>query len=92
MDPEDILTAFIQKGNFKEKKGDSEDFFVVIQNPVSKRRLFLTPGDLSKLDLHKLPYSQQIAVCRLVRVGQNCFVELIYQEREWPEAGGRECD
>ena len=90
MDPGDILTAFIQKEKMEE--AGSEDFFVVIQDPVSKRRLFLTPGDLSKLDLHNLPYSQQIAVCRLVRVGQNCFVELIYQEREWPEAGGRDCD
>ena len=85
MDEGDILTAFIQKEKMEEDQ-DSEDFFVVIQSPLSKRRLFLTPGDLSKLDLHKLPYSQQIAVCRLVRVGQNCFVELIYQEREWPEA------
>ena len=93
MDPEDILTAFILKENFKEEKEeDSDGFVVVIQSPLSKRRLFLTPGDLSKLDLHNLPYSQQIAVCRLVRVGRNCFVELIYQEREWPEAGGRYCD
>ena len=83
MDEGDILTAFIQKEKMEE---DSEDFFVVIQSPLSKRRLFLTPGDLSKLDLNKLPYSQQIAVCRLVRVGQNCFVELIYQESEWPKA------
>ena len=76
MDPEDILTAFIQKEKMDEEE-DSQDFFVVIQCPLSKRRLFLTPGDLSKLDLHKLPYSQQIAVCRLVRVGQNGFIELI---------------
>ena len=76
MDPEDILTAFIQKEEMDEEE-DSQDFFVVIQDPLSKRRLFLTPGDLSKLDLHKLPYSQQIAVCRLVRVGQNRFIELI---------------
>ena len=89
MDPEDILTAFIEKGNFKEEKEEnSEDFFVVIQNQVSKRRLFLTRGDLSKLDLHKLPYSQQIAVCRLVRVGRNCFVELIYQENECKKVFG----
>ena len=91
MDEGDILTAFIQKEKMEEEE-DSQDFFVVIQSPLSKRRLFLTPRDLSKLDLHKLPYSQQIAVCRLVRVGQNCFVELIYQEREWPEAGGRDGD
>ena len=76
MDPEDILTAYIQKEKMVEEE-DSQDFFVVIQDPLSKRRLFLTPGDLSKLDLHKLPYSQQIAVCRLVRVGQNRFIELI---------------
>ena len=74
MDAEDVLTAFIQKEEVEEEE-DSEDFFVVIQNPLSKRRLFLTPGDLSKLDLHKLPYSQQIAVCRLVRVGQNHFLK-----------------
>ena len=92
MDPGDILTAFIQKERIGEEEAGSEDFFVVIQDPVSKRRLFLTPGDLSKLDLHKLPYSQQIAVCRLVRVGRNCFVELIYQKRKWTEAGGRNCD
>ena len=60
MDEEDILTAFIQKEKMEEE--DTHDFFVVIQHPSSKRRLFLTPGDLSKLDLHKLPYSQQIAV------------------------------
>ena len=66
MDAEDGLTAFIQKEEMKEE-GDSDDFFVVIQDPLSKRRLFLTPGDLSKLNLHKLPYSQQIVVCRLVR-------------------------
>ena len=76
MDPEDILTAFIQKEEMDEEE-DSQDFFVVIQDPLSKRRLFLTPGDLSKLDLHKLPFSQQIAVCRLVRVGQIRFIELI---------------
>ena len=76
MDPEDILTAFIQKEEMDEEE-DSQDFFVVIQDPLRKRRLFLTPGDLSKLDLHKLPYSQQIAVCRLVRVGQNRFIRLI---------------
>ena len=76
MDPEDILTAFIQKEMMDEEE-DSQDFIVVIQDPLSKRRLFLTPGDLSKLDLHKLPYSQQIAVCRLVRVGLNRFIELI---------------
>ena len=76
MDPEDILTAFIQKEKMGEEE-DSQDFFVVIQCPQSKRRLFLTPGDLSKLDLRKLPYSQQIAVCRLVRVGQNHFIRLI---------------
>ena len=75
MDPGDILTAFIQKEKMEE--AGSEDFFVVIQDPVSKRRLFLTPGEFSKLVRHKLPYSQQIAVCRLVRVGRNCFVELI---------------
>ena len=63
MDSEDILTAFIQKEKMEEEE-DTHDFFVVIQCPSSKRRLFLTPGDLSKLDLHKLPYSQQIAVCR----------------------------
>ena len=74
MDAEDVLTAFIQKEEMKEEEEDSEDFFVVIQNPLSKRRLFLTPGDLSKLDLHKLPYSQQIAVCRLVK----SFFKLIY--------------
>ena len=68
MDPEDILTAFIQKEKMVEEE-DSQDFFVVIQDPLSKRRLFLTPGDLSKLDLRKLPHSQRIAVCRLVRVG-----------------------
>ena len=67
MDPEDILTAFIQKEKMDEEE-DSHDFFVVIHCPQSKRRLFLTPGDLSKLDLHNLPYSQQIAVCRLVRI------------------------
>ena len=76
MDPGDFLTAFIQKEKMDEEE-DSHDFFVVIQDPLSKRRLFLTPGDLSKLDLHKLPYSQQIAVCRLVRVGHNPFIELI---------------
>ena len=76
MDPEDILTAYIQKEKMVEEE-DSQDFFVVIQCPLSKRRLFLTPGDLSKLDPHKLPYSQQGAVCRLVRVGQNRFIELI---------------
>ena len=76
MDPEDILTAFIQK-EMMEKEEDSQNFIVVIQDPLSKRRLFLTPGDLSKLDLHKLPYSQQIAVCRLVRVGQNLSIQLI---------------
>ena len=65
MDPEDILTAFIQKEKIEEEE-DSQDFFVVIQCPQSKRRLFLTPGDLSKLDPHKLPYSQQGAVCWLV--------------------------
>ena len=92
MDPGDILTAFIQKEKMGEEEAGSEDFFVVIQDPVSKRRLFLTPGEFSKLVRHKLPYSQQIAVCRLVRVGQNCFVELIYQERERPEAGWRDCD
>ena len=85
MDTDDTLTAFIQKEQMEEEE-DSKDFFVVIQSPLRKRRLFLTPGDLSKLDLHNLPYSQQIAVCRLVRVGRNCFVELIYQEREWQEA------
>ena len=96
MDPGDILTAFIQKERIGEEEAGSEDFFVVIQDPVSKRRLFLTPGDLSKLDLHKLPYSQQIAVCRWVRVGRNCFVELIYQENEGERkvfgVGGREGD
>ena len=68
MDEEDILTAFIQKEKMEEEE-DTHDFFVVIQHPSSKRRLFLTPGDLSKLDLRKLPHSQRIAVCRLVRVG-----------------------
>ena len=91
MDEGDILTAFIQKEKRAEEE-DTEDFFVIIQRPLSKRRLFLTPRDLYKLDLHKLPYSQQIAVCRLVRVGRNCFVELIYQKRKWTEAGGRNCD
>ena len=81
MDPEDILTAFIQKEMMDEEE-DSQDFIVVIQDPLSKRRLFLTPGDLSKLDLHKLPYSQQIAVCRLVRVGHNRFIELILIRRD----------
>ena len=76
MDPEDILTAFIQKQKMDEEE-DSQDFFVVIQDPISKRRLFLTPGDLFKLDPHKLPYSQQGAVCRLVRVGQNSLIDLI---------------
>ena len=76
MDPEDILTAFVKKEKIEEEE-DSHDFFVVIQCPQSKRRLFLTPGDLSKLDPHKLPYSKQIAVCRLVRVGLNRFIELI---------------
>ena len=93
MDEGDILTAFIQKEKRAEEE-DSVDFFVIIQRPLSKRRLFLTPGDLSKF--HNLPYSQQIAVCRLVRVGQNCFVELIYQENECERkvfgAGGRNCD
>ena len=95
MDTEDILTAFIQKEKTEEEE-DTHDFFVVIQCPSSKRRLFLTPGDLSKLDLHKLPYSQRIAVCRLVRVGRNCFDELIYQENEGERkvfgVGGRDCD
>ena len=72
MDTEDILTAFIQKEKMEEEE-DTQDFFVVIQCPSSKRRLFLTPGDLSKLDLHNMPYSQQIAVCRLVRIGENLF-------------------
>ena len=72
MDEEDILTAFIQKEKMEEK--DTHDFFVVIQCPSSKRRLFLTPGDLSKLDLHNLPYSQLIAVCRLFRIGENLFM------------------
>ena len=49
MDTEDILTAFIQKEKIEEKK-EKEDFFVVVQSPLSKRRLFLTPGDFSKLD------------------------------------------
>ena len=70
MDPEDILTAFIQKEEMDEAE-DSQDFFVVIQDPLSKRRLFLTPGDLSKLNLHSLPYNQQIAVCRWVRIGEH---------------------
>ena len=78
MDPGDILTAFIKKERMGEEEAGSEDLFVVIQNPVSKRRLLLTPGDLSKLDRHKLPYSRQIAVCRLVRDRRNYFVELIY--------------
>ena len=73
MDTEDILTAFIQKEKIEEKK-EKEDFFVVVQSPLSKRRLFLTPGDFSKLDLQKLPYSQQIAVYRLVK----SFLKLIY--------------
>ena len=68
MDPGDILTAFIQKERIGEEEAESKDYFVVIQDPVSKRRLFLTPGDLSKLVRHKLPYSQKIAVCRLVRL------------------------
>ena len=75
MDTEDILTAFIQKEKMEEE--DTHDFFVVIQCPSSKRRLFLTPGDLSKLDLHNLPYSQQIAVCRLVRIGGFIFIYFI---------------
>ena len=73
MDTEDILTAFIQKEKMEEEE-DTHDFFVVIQCPSSKRRLFLTPGDLSKLDLHNLPYSQLIAVCRLVRIGEHYFI------------------
>ena len=80
MDTEDIITAFIcstAREKMEEEK-DNIDYFVVIQSPKSKRRLFLTPGDLSKLDLHNLPYSHQIAVCcRLVRVGHSCFRKLI---------------
>ena len=88
MDSEDILTAFIQKEKMVEEE-DSQVFFVIIQCPLSKRRLFLTPGDLSKLDLRKLPYSQQIAVCRLVRVGKNHFIKLFQSGetlgRSWRE-------
>ena len=74
MDPGDFLTAFIQKEKMVEEE-DSQVFFVIIQCPLSKRRLFLTPGDLSKLNLHKLPYSQQIAVCRLVKSGLVIIVQ-----------------
>ena len=74
MDKEDILTAFIQEMKEMEEEEEEEDFFVVIQSPLSKRRLFLTPRDLSKLDLHNLPYSQQIAVCWLV----TSWLKLIY--------------
>ena len=78
MDSEDILTAFIQKEKLEEEE-DTHDFFVVIQCPSSRRRLFLTPGDLSKLDHHNLPYSQQIAVCRLVRIGEFLLIKYFSQ-------------
>ena len=77
-DTEDIFTAFIKKEMMLEE--DTHDYFVVIQCPTSKRRLFLTPVDLSNLDLHSLPYSQQIALCRLVFIKENYyFIKFIYQ-------------
>ena len=77
-DTEDIFTAFIKKEMMLEDE-DTHDYFVVIQCPTSKRRLFLTPVDLSNLDLHSLPYSQQIALCRLVLIKENYFIKFIFQ-------------